>query len=394
LGAHLLFIGGEDHDLRLPFMLRFRERGYRVTAAGTGPPAPFERVGLDYRRFSFERFINPLADWRALAGIRDLVDAVNPDLVQCFDTKLNILVPIALRNANGPPIVRTINGRGWLYSSSSPKARVLRLAYRLMHRIAARNTRAEVFEHGEDKGFFERHRMAGHGGSLVIPGAGIDVEGFRRDVAAGPAPARLREDLKLGDAPVVMTVTRMTRQKGIGTLLMAAAAVHSVRPDVRFLLVGPRESEGPNAMTQAEIEAHAPYVIATGPRSDVPALLGVADAFAFPTEYREGIPRALCEAALAKVPIVTTSMPGCLQVVRDGWNGYVVPPRAPERLAARILDLLGNRDQASLFAARGVKPVCHTFSLAAIVSRYATLYDAAIRDHDTFLDDKICEQPA
>jgi len=72
--------------------------------------------------------------------------------------------------------------------------------------------------------------------------------------------------------------------------------------------VGPRESEGPFAVTQAEIERHAPYVLAIGPRSDVPALLGVADVFAFPTEYLEGVPRALLEAAVAGRPIVTTRM--------------------------------------------------------------------------------------
>ena len=122
-------------------------------------------------------------------------------------------------------------------------------------------------------------------------------------------------------------------EKGIPTLLKAAAMVHRVHPDVSFLLVGPRESEGPLAVTQAEIDQHAPYVMATGPRSDVPALLRLADLFAFPTAYGEGVPRVLLEAALAGVPIVSTSMPGCCEVVRDGWSGSLVPPHAPESLA-------------------------------------------------------------
>jgi glycosyltransferase involved in cell wall biosynthesis len=380
VAAHLLFIGGEDHDLRLPFMIRFRERGYRVTAAGTGSSTPFDRAGIAFRRFKFARFVNPLADWQALPVLRQLVAEVGPDLVQCFDTKLNLLVPIALGRVSGaPPVVRTINGRGWLYSSHTPAALALRLVYRGLHRMAARSTRADVFEHADDQAFFERHHMVGPGGSLVIPGAGIDVDGFERDVARGPSPAELRRVLGLGQEPIVMTVTRMTRQKGIGSLLQAAAIVNESHPTVRFLLVGPRESEGPLAISKEEIDRHAPYVIATGPRPDVPSLLGIADVFAFPTEYREGIPRALCEAALAKVPIVTTGMPGCRQVVRDGWNGFVVPPHAPELLAARIRDLLDNPQKALLMAARGAEPVRQLFSLEAIVARYATLYDAAIR---------------
>jgi glycosyltransferase involved in cell wall biosynthesis len=210
----------------------------------------------------------------------------------------------------------------------------------------------------------------------VIPagGGGVDVEGFERALAKSPAAAQLREELGLGSAPVVITVTRMTRHKGIPTLLKAAALVHRARPDVKFLLVGPRESEGPLAVTQAEIDQHAPYVIAIGPRSDVPALLRLADVFAFPTEYREGVPRVLLEAALAGVPIVSTSMPGCCEVVRDGWSGLLVPPHAPDRLAARIIDLLRDRKTAQAMSDHADKMVRQQFSLQMIVARHVELY--------------------
>jgi glycosyltransferase involved in cell wall biosynthesis len=144
---------------------------------------------------------------------------------------------------------------------------------------------------------------------------------------------------------------------------------------VRFLLVGPRESEGPLAVTQAEIERHAPYVLAVGPRSDVPALLGLADVFAFPTEYREGVPRALLEAAAAARPIVTTRMPGCSDVIRDGWNGFLVQPHAPRLLAERILDLLRDRETAETMGARAAKLVRKEFNLEITVTRYAALYE-------------------
>ncbi len=373
---HVLVVGGEDHDLRLPFMLALQRRGLRVTAAGTGSSAPFLRAGVPYRGFGFARFVNPLADWRALGAIRSLVAAVKPDVVQCFDTKLNILVPLALKGAapGGPRLVRTINGRGWLYASTSPQAMALRPIYRALHRRACRATHAEVFEHAEDMAFFAAGGMIGAGGGSIIPGAGIDVGGFEAARAAGASPAVLRRELGLGDAPVVMTVTRMTRQKGIGTLLSAAALVHRTHPDVRFVLVGPRDSEGPNAIPASEIAAHAPYVIATGPRPDVPSLLGVADVFAFPTQYREGIPRALCEAALAGVPIVTSDMPGCRVVVEDGRNGRVVPAGDATRLARGIVELLDDRGLARRMAAVAEAPIRETYSLAAVADGYAALY--------------------
>jgi glycosyltransferase involved in cell wall biosynthesis len=373
LQPHLLYIGGEDHHLRIPAMSALRDQGFRVTAAGTGDPAPFAQAGIDYRRFHFNRFVSPLADWAAVKSISKILVEVQPDLAQSFDTKPSVFLPLAARSTPGVLVIRTINGRAFLYSSRSPTALTLRPVYRVLHKIAARTAAATVFEIGDDLAFFERHGMAGKK-PVLIPGAGVDVDGFDRALTSGPSPTQLRQELGLGDAEVVITVTRMTRQKGIPALLKAAAQVHEVRPNVRFLLVGPRESEGPLAVTQAEIERHAPYVKAIGPRSDIPSLLALANVFAFPTEYREGVPRVLLEAALAGVPIVTTTMPGCAEVIRDGWNGFLVPPGAPRMLAAKILDLLGNRENGRAMAGRATERVRKEFSLKNVVACQAALY--------------------
>jgi glycosyltransferase involved in cell wall biosynthesis len=374
LKPHVLLVGGEDHSLRIPFMLALGDHGFRVIAAATGDPDPFARAGLDYRHFRFERFVNPLADWAAIKTISRLLSDVRPELVQSFDTKPNLLVPLAARRVSDVAVIRTINGMGWTYSSTSLMASAARPIYRMLHRQAARFTTATIFQNRDDQAFFERHRMVGRGGSRLILGSGVDIEGFDQALTQGPSPAQLRQELGLGTSEVVITVTRMTRQKGIPTLLEAAALVHEARPSVRFLLVGPRESEGPLAVTQAEIDRHAPYVTATGRRSDIPALLGLADVFAFPTEYREGVPRGLLEAGLAGLPIVTTRMPGCIDVVRDGWNGYLVPPHAPRILAARILDLLRDRETARIMGTRAAELVRREFGLGLTVARYAALY--------------------
>jgi len=275
----------------------------------------------------------------------------------------------------GVRAVRTINGMGWVYSSSSPAALALRVVQRVLHRRASRAVAATVFQNREDKQFFERHAMVDASHSYLIPGSGVDIDKFDRDLSHGPSPAVLRESLGLGASEVVITVTRLTRQKGIPALLEAAAIVHRSRPGVRFLLVGPRDTEGRLAVSQAEIDRHAPYVAATGPRNDVPALLRLADVFAFPTEYREGIPRVLLEAGLAGVPIVTTKMPGCSDVVRDGYSGFLVPPRAPRLLAERILELLDNRVAARAMGERAAADVRRGFGLDLTVARYRALYE-------------------
>lgn len=370
----ILFVGGEDHHLRIPFLLGLRDRGFNVKAAGTGDGSDFTRNNLDYVGFQFNRFINPFADVTAVRALTDLIGKAAPDLVHSFDTKPNLLVPFAVRKLRNISAVRTINGLGWVYSSRSPLAMIARPIFCGLHRLANRSVTATAFQNREDQSFFARHRMVSPGTHRLIPGSGIDIEKFDAACRSGPTPAQLRAELGLEGRDVVVTVTRLTRQKGIPALLEAAAIVHKVRPNVRFVLVGPRESEGPLAVTQAEIDRHAPYVMAIGARRDVPSVLGMADVFAFPTEYREGVPRALMEAGLAGLPLVATNMPGCSDVVRDGWNGFMVPPRDPQTFAARVLDLLNNRDMAREMGARTPALVRTEFSLDKILDHYVALY--------------------
>ncbi|WP_245410328.1 glycosyltransferase family 4 protein [Dichotomicrobium thermohalophilum] len=371
----ILLVGGSDHDLRIPFLLELAKMGFDVAAAGTCSSDPFARNGIRYYPYSFDRFANPLADWRALRDLRRIIAEHKPDIVHSFDTKPGILVPAAARARPGTHVMRTINGLGWLFSSQSLPARALRPAFNILHRATAPWTTLTVFQNRSDEAFFKERHMIGRGGSCLIPGSGADIANFEKRRSEGPSAEELRTALGLADAEVVITVTRLSRIKGIPALLEAAALVYAVRPGVRFLLVGSRETEGKLAVTQAEIDRHAPYVMAIGPRSDVPSLLSMADIFAFPTELCEGVPRVLLEAGLAGLPIVTTNMPGCPDVVEDGESGFVVTAGQPRQLADRILDLLHDRDSAHEMGQRARRRVVQTFSLEAIVDAYATAYE-------------------
>lgn len=373
-GVRLLCVGGEDHQLRVPFLLALRRAGLSVAAAGTADPAPFAAAGIDYWPIHFKRYVNPLNDWDAIRELRGLLQQTRPHIVQSFDTKPNVLVPWAARELSGIRIVRTINGLGWTYSSHSPLALALRPVQRALHRYAMSSSAAIIFQNRRDKQYFEHAGLVRPHQAVLIPGSGIDIAQFDRAISEGRTAPQLRHALGLAHCEVVITVTRLTRQKGIPTLLEAAARVHQMRPTARFLLVGPRESEGVLAVSAARIDRHAGYVTATGPRTDVAALLRMADVFVFPTEYREGVPRALLEAALAGLPLVATRMPGCEDVVRDRWNGRLVAPRASRELAEAILDVLSDRPAAHAMGARASEFVRAHFGLTLTVARYCDVY--------------------
>ncbi|BCM17865.1 glycosyltransferase family 4 protein [Mesorhizobium sp. J8] len=373
---HLVCVGGEDHALRIPFLMEVRERGFQITAVSTCDGASFLRHGIAHERYGFDRFSNGSGKVGTISTLRKLMAELRPDIVQSFDTKPNLLTPLAVRGQ--VPVVRTINGLGWTFSSLSPRALMLRPIFCGLQWLASFWTAATVFQNHDDRTFFERYRLLGHGEKRIIAGSGIDIGAFAAARHLGPTPATMRQELGLQSAEVVMFVGRLTRQKGIPTLLKAAPRVLAKRPNARFVLIGPWQSEGPFAVEESEIRRLGADVVVLGKRQDVPALLGMADVFAFPTEYREGIPRVLLEAGLAGVPIVASRMPGCTDVVQDGWNGYLVAPRDPDALADRIIDLLSDRERAKTMGARSSALVRERFALPGVVEQYCDLYGSVL----------------
>ena len=377
--VRLLCVGGEDHGLRIPFLRDLQSRGFDVHAAGTCEPDEFEASGIAFHRYDFARRFDPVGDWRALGALGAIIRAVQPDVVQSFDTKPNLYLALLSPRLPTTRIVRTINGTGRVHSSGSAAARCLRPIYNLVQRQATRAQAATVFQNEADKAFFERKGMAYPGTARLIPGSGVDVEALDRVRATAIDPARLREQLGLTAPRLVITVTRIEPLKGIRTLLAAAEIVHRVDPETQFVLVGPWEDAGPADSDLRDLCRRSPAIRWIGPRTDIQALLASADVFVFPTEFREGLPRVLLEAALASLPIVTTDMPGCMSVVQHGQTGLVVPPRAPGALAAAILEILASPERGRAMGARGSERIRRDFSLARISQQYAHLYEDLTR---------------
>ena len=371
-------VGSEDIRLRIPYLLELRRRGFEVTMVGSEPPDPFRAHEIPYHRYSLSRALNPLADWRAYRELLALFRNHRPSVVHAFDTKPGILASFAARRAGVPVRVRTLTGMGYVFSSRSPLALLLRPVDHVFQAVASRVASLTVFQNRDDQAYFLRHRLARADASDLVPGSGIDVEALRGKRPSAEALAALRSELGIEGGAVVTMVSRLVRTKGVAEYCAAAAAVRRERPDCTFLLVGPVTSEGWQAVRRDEVEGN-PNVRWLGARPDVPALLAISDVFALPTFYREGIPRALLEAGAMGLPLITTDMPGCRDVVRDGWNGTLVPPRNVRALTRGLLALLdAEPDALRKMGANSRTHVEQHFTLDLVTDAYADIYRQAL----------------
>lgn len=135
----------------------------------------------------------------------------------------------------------------------------------------------------------------------------------------------------------VLFAARLLRDKGIAEYIGAARHLKAANVPVEFLLAGMPDGGNPTSVSPAEVaqwEAHG-LVRYLGHVDDMPSLLDQVDVAVLPS-YREGAPRSLIEAAAAGLPIVTTDVPGCREIVDHGVNGLLVPAREVLPLADAI----------------------------------------------------------
>lgn len=177
--------------------------------------------------------------------------------------------------------------------------------------------------------------------------------------------------LKL-DPPIVGTVARLHRQKGVIDLVQAAAEIHRSSPQAKIVVVGggPLEQALRKKAHQLGLER---FFIMLGERADARELLSLFDIFVLPSLW-EGLPLVLLEAAALGKPIVATNIDGVREVIREGETGLLVEPGNAGALAEAVLRLLRDRNFAAGLAERAKASIPSRFQLSRMVEETEQLY--------------------
>ncbi|MGH8116516.1 MAG: glycosyltransferase, partial [Rhodanobacteraceae bacterium] len=107
---------------------------------------------------------------------------------------------------------------------------------------------------------------------------------------------------------------------------------------------------------------------------DMRALYASVDVVVLPSYYREGIPTALTEGAACGLPLVTTDMPGCREVVTDGKDGLLIPPRNADALASAVARLLDSPELARRLGEAARAKALAVFDERIVIHRTLAVY--------------------
>jgi glycosyltransferase involved in cell wall biosynthesis len=365
----LLFLVTEDWYFcshRLPLAVAAREAGFDVSVATRVREHADEirRAGVEPIPIGLSRrSANPYRELRALREIVRTYRAAKPDIVHHVALKPVIYGSLAARLAGVPAVVNALAGLGYLFSSRDRRARLVRPVVEAAFRALLDRPGSQlVVQNPDDLRLLLGERVVGPDRAVLIRGSGVDTTRF----VPAPEPEGV---------PLIVLPARMLRDKGVFEFVAAAAQLKNDGIAARFALVGDPDPDNPASIPAATLQRWSDSGAAEwwGWRDDMVTVFQQCHVVCLPS-YREGLPKALIDAAACGRAIVTCDVPGCREVVREGENGLLVPPRDSAALAAALRRLVEDAGLRRGMGERSRARAVAEFSVERVIARTLGLY--------------------
>lgn len=274
---------------------------------------------------------NPIVDSQTLFALYRLMKSIKPDYTMGYTIKPVIYSLLAAKLARVPHRFALITGLGYAFQGADEQDYKKSNLQKLMHKlysVALGSAHKVFFQNPDDEALFKSMEiLKPRTPSKVVNGSGVDVSEYN----VVPFPI-----IDSSPAPKFLLIARLLGDKGVREYEQAAKLIKLKYPHAQFDLVGWID-DNPDTIEQFELDSWVDKGVFKfwGKLSDVKPAIESCSVYVLPS-YREGTPRTVLEAMAMGRPIITTDAPGCRETVRDGFNGYLVPVKAVDELAAAM----------------------------------------------------------
>ena len=295
------------------------------------------KYGVQGKRVPMERHISLFYDLVSLLHLIQTFLKEKPTMVHSMTPKAGLLCMIAAWLTRVPVRVHTFTGLVFP-TATGLKRRILMLTDAITCACATHvipegeGVMKDLRNHGITK---KPMKVLGYGNIK-----GVDMMHYSRR----PEVMELGQKLKKEGVFTFLFVGRMAKDKGINELCKAMSKLSGFAP-VRLLLVGWNEdSQDPISQEAKDLITNNPAIEYVGPKcgEELLAYYAAADCYVFPS-YREGFPNTVLEAGAMGLPCIVTDINGSREIIVEGENGVIIPPRDEEALFQAMLEMIRNK---------------------------------------------------
>ncbi len=280
---------------------------------------------------SFKRDIEPINDILTLYKIYKILKNQKCEIVHTHSSKAGILGRLAARIAKTKFILHTVHG--WSFNEYQPL--LIKRLFILLEKIAARWTTKLICVSKKDIETALKYKIANRE-KIVLIRYGISKEAFQFQ---NLNIAEKRAELVIkNNGPIVAMVSCLKPQKSPQDYIKAAAIVKKDIPEANFLIIGDGILRK-KVLRLADNLGLNGSLLFKGWRRDIPEILSVIDVLVLSSLW-EGLPVVLLEAMASGKPVIATNVGGTSEIIRDGIDGILVPPKDYKALSEKIRFIL------------------------------------------------------
>lgn len=363
----ILYVVSEDWYFlshRLPMARAAQNAGFEVHVATrvVDGAAAIEANGFKLHPIQFTRgSVAIFSTLRTIFTLRRIHRKIAPTIAHHVALQAAVLGSIA-SIGRSTPIVNALTGFGFAFISDNLKARLLRpLIVFLLRFLCARNNTVALVQNPDDRaallslGITDNH-------IAVIPGSGVDIE-------------RLQPMAEPAETTTIAFVGRLIEDKGIRALIAAFQILRSRGCALNILIAGQTDPANPTSIGDAELAMwmREPGFRWLGHVKDIASVWAQAHIAVLPSR-REGLPKALLEAAACGRPMIATDVPGCREIVLPNETGLLVPVDSPVALADAINQLTSSLELRQRYGTAARRLAVEKYSAKAIGDQAVQLY--------------------
>ncbi len=358
--------------------LRFMNQYFDVIGISS-PGDNLEQVkkqeGIEVMGLEMTRRISPLKDLLALWRLIRIIKNIKPQIVHTHTPKAGTLGMVAAFLAGVPIRLHTVAGLP-LMEATGLKRLLLDIVEKLTYTCATRvyPNSIGLSEYIVKERYCKNNKLKviGNGSSN-----GINVSYFSQREVDHNYLISLREKYKINREHVVFCfVGRIVADKGINELVAAFLEIYKHDQNTCLLLVGSFEKDLDRLTDETEklISIH-PGIVWVGYQKDVRPFLVISDIFTFPS-YREGFPNVIMQAGAMTLPCIVSDINGCNEIITNGVNGLVIPPKNSEALYRAMKYLLMNKKCRKELAANARQLVVDRYDRQYVWDQLLTEYQS------------------
>jgi glycosyltransferase involved in cell wall biosynthesis len=314
------------YNMRSSSIVEAIKNGYSVTCIS--PKDKYTnhliRLGCKHHPINFSsKTINPISEFILVIKFFFAYLKIKPIAAFHFTVKNNIYGTIAAALL-GIPAVNNISGLGTAFIKKSMLSSLVLFLYRISQYHAFK-----IFcQNEEDVKLLVENKAIHPDKIILIPGSGVDTNRFH---------PRLKEERKPSFFQkkefTFLYAGRMLYDKGLNELLEAFQAMCLNGSQSKLELSGFLDTDNSSAVSEKQIQSwlKIPNVVWHGHSDNIENIMSKVDCVVLPS-YREGMPKTLLEAGSIGLPVIATDVPGCKNIIINGFNGYLCKPYSSHSL--------------------------------------------------------------